>query len=162
MRDAAQAGLDAADDDWHVLEGFTTALGVDIHRAIWPFAAFPARGVGIVTANFTIRGIAIDHGIHIASAHAEKQIGPTQAREVLRIPPIRLGNDPHTKTLCLQHPTDHRHAKTGMIDIGITGHQDDVATVPMQIRHFLPAHGQKRCRAKLLGPVFTVRKNVRG
>jgi hypothetical protein len=50
VRDAAQAALDAAQDDGHVLEGFAAALAVDDGRAVRPLAADVAGRVRVVAA----------------------------------------------------------------------------------------------------------------
>ena len=54
------------------------------------------------------------------------------ASEILGAGPVGLGDDADPETLRFQHPTDHRHAEAGMVDIGVAGDQDDVAGVPAQ------------------------------
>ena len=60
-------------------------------------------------AKATVGGVAVNHGVHIARRHPKKQIG------------LPLG---------FQYSADNRHAKTGVVDIGVTGHNDDVAAIP--------------------------------
>ena len=76
VRDATQRGLDAADDDGHVLECFARALRVNDHGSIRALAAHAARRVRIVTANALVRGVAVHHGIHVARGDAEEEIRP--------------------------------------------------------------------------------------
>ena len=48
MGDAAQAALDAANDDGDVAEGLAAALGVDDHGAVGAQPAGPARRVRVI------------------------------------------------------------------------------------------------------------------
>jgi len=41
--------------------------------------------------------------------------------------PVGLGNDADAEALCLQQPADDRHAERRLVDVGITGDDDDVA-----------------------------------
>ena len=135
MRDAAQRSLDTADDNGHIFKRFPHALRVDNYRAIRTFAAGGIRRVGIVVAQFAIRRVAVDHRVHIAGGDAKKQIGFAQRSERCGALPVGLRDDTNTKALRFQHAPDHRHAKTGMIDVGIARHQNDVATVPPECVH---------------------------
>jgi hypothetical protein len=75
MRDAAQAAFDAAQHDGHVLERLAAALAVDDGGAVRPLAAYIARGVGVVAADFAIRRVAVDHGIHVAAVTPQNRLG---------------------------------------------------------------------------------------
>ena len=156
MRDAAQAALNAAEHDGGVREGLAAALAVNDGRAIRSLAAHITRGVGVVAADFAVRRVAVDHGIHVAAGHAPKQIGFAQRLESFGAGPVGLSDDADPKALVFQHAPDHGHAKAGVVHIGITRDQHDVATVPAQLGHFGPAHWQKRGRAKALRPVLAV------
>ena len=70
--------------------------------------------------------------------------------------PFGLGDDADAKALRLQHATDDGHAETGVVHIRVAGHQNDVATVPSELRHFSAAHGQKRCCAEASRPILFV------
>ena len=156
MRDASQRTLDAADDDRHILVGLATALRVDQRRTVGALAAFIARGIGVVAADLAIGGIPVDHRIHIAGGDAEKQIRAAQRLERLGTLPIGLRNDADAKSLRLKGPADDRHAEARMIDIGVAGHNDDVATVPAELRHLFAAHRQKWGNTEALRPVGTI------
>ena len=156
MRDAAQRAFNAAQNNGHVVVGLFAALAVDQCGAVGTFAADVAGGVGVVAANFAISRVTVDHGIHVARGHAEEQIGFAQGFEGFGALPIGLGNDADPKTLVLQHPPNDGHAKTGVIDIGVARDDDDVATVPTELRHFLFGHRQKRSCAETSRPVFSV------
>ena len=156
MRDAAQAALNAAQHDGHFREGFAAALAVNDGGAVGPLATHVARGVGVVAADFAVRRVAVDHGIHVAAGHAPKQVGFAQRLEGLGAGPVGLGDDADPKTLVFQHAANHGHAKAGVVHIGVARDDDDVAAVPAQLGHFLAAHRQKRGRAKALRPVLAV------
>src|SRR6056297_2434658 len=59
--DAAQAGLDAADYQRYIAEGFPYALAVDHDRTVGSLAAFVAGCVGVIVAAFPVGGVAVDH-----------------------------------------------------------------------------------------------------
>ena len=154
--DAAQAAFDAAEHDGHVLVGLAAALAVDDGRAVGAFAAHVAGGVGVVAADLPVRRVPVDHGIHVARGHAPEQVGLAQRLEGFGALPVGLGDDADAKTLRLQHSADHRHAEAGVVDVGVAGHQHDVARVPAQLLHLGAAHGQERRHAEPLGPIRAV------
>ena len=135
MRDAAQTGFNAAEHQRHFGEGFFAALRVDQSRAIWTFAAQTTWGVGIVASNFSIRRVAVNHGVHVARAHAPKKIGFAKRFESLCAIPIRLANQTDSEALLFKGSANNGHAKTGVIYIGIAADNDDVARIPAQHIH---------------------------
>ena len=156
MRDATQRTFNATQHNGHIVERFTTPLAVNQSRTVGAFAAFIARGVSVVTANFAISRVTVDHRVHVARCHAEKQIGFAQHFERVSAVPLRLRDDAHPKALRFEHATNHRHAKAGVIDIRVASDDDDVAAVPAELRHFFAAHRQKRSRAKTSRPELAV------
>ena len=127
MRDTTQGSLDTAQDNRHMFVGFFTALAIDQARAVRTFARHAARGVGVIGTDLFVRGVAVDHRIHVAGGDAEEQVRLTQLHEVVFGLPVRLGDDAHAKALGLQQTTNDGHAERRVIDIRITGHDDDVA-----------------------------------
>ena len=160
--DPAQRGLDAAEHDRHVAVGLLAALAVDQAGAIRSLAGDVARGIGIVGTDLLVRGVAVDHGVHVARGHPEEQIRLAELHEVVLRLPVRLGDDAHAEALGLQQPTDDGHAKGRVIDVGVPGDDDDVAAVPAELLHLRPTHGQEGCRTKALGPVFRIVEQRRG
>ena len=73
VRDAAQARLDAADDDRRVRERLAHALRVDDHAAVRPLAADAVRRVRIVAAHALVGRVAVDHRVHVAGRDAEEE-----------------------------------------------------------------------------------------
>ncbi len=156
VRDAAQAAFDAAQDDGDVLERLAAALAVDDGGAIGPLAADVAWGVGIVAADLAVRGVAVDHRIHVAGGDAEEQVRLAQRLERIGALPIGLRDDADPKALRLERAADHRHAEARVIHVGVAGDDDDVAAVPAELIHLRPAHRQERCRAETRRPVLAV------
>ena len=156
VRDTAQAALDAAQNDRRVFVGFAAALAVNNGRAVRALAAHVAGGVGIVTADFAVRGVAVDHGVHVAAGHAPEQVGLAQHLEGLGARPVRLCDDAHPETLRLEHAPNHCHAEAGMVHVGVAGDDDDVAAVPAQLVHFGAAHRQEWRCTKPRSPVLAV------
>ncbi len=156
MGDAAQRSLDAAEHDRHVLVGFLATLAVHQAGAVRAPAGKATRGVGVVGTDFLVRGIAVDHRVHVARSHAEEQVRLAEFHEVVFRLPVRLGNDAHAEALGLQQAADDGHAERRVVDVGITGHDDDVAGIPAEQIHLLPAHRQERCWPEAFGPVLGI------
>jgi hypothetical protein len=150
VRDAAQAGLDAADHHRHVAPGLLAALRVDQRGAVGPLAAGAAGRVGVVAADLAIGRVAVDHRIHVAGGHAEEQVRLAQGRKASALLPVGLGDDAHAKALRFQHTADHGHAEAGVVDIGVAGDDDDVAAVPAQRVHLGRLMGRNGARPKRL------------
>ncbi len=150
---AAQAGLDPAGDDRHILVRLAGTLGVNDDRAVGTPAVHIPRRIGVVGTDLPLGRVVVDHRIHVPGGHAEKQVGPAQCAEWLGRRPVRLGENTHPEPLRLQQPPDDRHAEARVIDIGIAGDQNDVTAVPAERVHLLARGRQERCRAKALGPV---------
>ena len=156
MRDAAQAGLDAADHNWACRIRLAAALGIDDDSAIRPRATAAAGGVAVIMAKTAIRSVAVHHRIHVAAGDAEEKIRLAQRLEWLGALPIGLRDDADAEALRLQQPPDDRHAEARVINIGIAGDKDDVATVPSQRIHLGAGHRQEGGGTKALRPVFLV------
>ena len=99
MSKSTQTSLNAADDHRHTRINLTTFLRINCYRAIWALTALITRGIGIVMSQTTISCVAIDHGIHIASGHAEIQVGLAQFTKTIGIAPIGLRQNTDSETL---------------------------------------------------------------
>ena len=75
MRNAAQATLYAAQNNRRVRIRLAAALRIHQRRTVGAQAADIIRAIGIVTANFSVRCVAVNHAVHIARRHAVKQHG---------------------------------------------------------------------------------------
>ena len=72
MRYAAQAAFDTAQHNRHVLKSLAAALAVNDGSTVRSFATYITRRVGVITADFAISGVAVDHGVHVAAGHTPK------------------------------------------------------------------------------------------
>ncbi|MNN19949.1 hypothetical protein D3C81_1332070 [compost metagenome] len=156
--DAAQGRFDAAEHDRHVLVGFLAALAVDQAGAVRTLAGQATRRVRVVGTDFLVRCVAVDHGVHVAGRDTEEQVRLAELHEIVFGLPVRLGNDPDAEALGLQQPADDRHAERRVVDVGITGHDDDVAGIPAELIHLLPAHRQEWRWPETFGPVLGIVK----
>ena len=134
VRDAAQAASMPPSTMRHVVEGLAAALAVDEAARSGRLPPTSPGRVGVVAADLAVRGVAVDHRIHVAGGDAEEQVRLAQRLEGLGAVPVGLGDDADAKALRLQHAADHRHAEAGVVDIGVAGDDDDVAAVPAQLR----------------------------
>ena len=139
MGNSAQTGLNTANDHGHISKCFFAALGVNQCRAVGPQATFATRRISVVAARLAIRRVVVDHRVHVPCRDTKEQGGSTQYRKSVGALPVGLGDDAHAKTLSLQGSANHRHAKTGVVDISVATHDDDIATVPSQGVHFRTA-----------------------
>jgi len=119
MGDAAQGSFDGAQDHGHARIGFPGPLGIDRDGPVRALVGFCVGGIGVVGADFPVRGIAVHHGIHVPRRNAEKEIGFAQALKILGRMPVRLADDTHPKALGLQEPPHQSHAKARMVDVGV-------------------------------------------
>lgn len=156
MGDTAQRGLDPAEDHRHMAVGLLAALAVDQAGAVRALAGQAAGGVGVVGTDLLVRGVAVDHRVHVAGRHAEEQVRLAELHEVVLRLPVRLGDDADAEPLGLQQAADDGHAEGRVVDVGIAGDDDDVAGVPAELIHLFPTHRQEGRRTETLGPVLGI------
>src|SRR5690606_14271412 len=82
--------------------------------------------------------------IHVAGGDAEIQIRLAERAKRFRRLPVGLTDDADAEALRFQQSADQCHTEARMVDIGVAGDQNHVATVPTEPIHFLTAHRQKR------------------
>ncbi len=141
MRNAAQTGLDTASDDGDIAIGLFQSLTVDGDGPVGAFARNVTRGIGVVIAAFPVRRVVVDHGVHVARGDAEKQVGAPECGEGFSGLPIGLREHAHPKSLCFKHPPDDCHAEARVINVAVSGDDNDVAAVPPQLLHLDSRHG---------------------
>ena len=131
MGDAAQRGLDAAEDDGDVGEELLEDLGVDDGGVLGTHVVTPVGAVGILGAQAAGGGVLVDHRVHAAGTDAEEEPWPTQLLEVAVVAvPVGLGHDGHAVACCLQRASYDGGAERGVVDVGIAREEDDVHLVP--------------------------------
>ena len=136
----AQAGFDAAEDHGHIFPRLFTALGVDQGGAVRTLARYVAGGVSVIMTQLTVGGVAVDHRVHVAGGHAEEQVRFAQTHEVVFGVPVRLGDDPHAEPLRFQHSAADGHPEARVVDVGVAGHQNNVAAIPAKLIHLFTRH----------------------
>ena len=139
---AAQAGLDSSQDDWNIGKEGVHPVGIDDARPVRAEQA-AARGVDVPAAAFEVGGEVVDHGVHIARGDAEEETGRAQPQKVLIPFRIRLGNDSHGVAGIPEHPAQKARPEGGVIDIGISAHQDDVELLDGEVFGLLHRYGQE-------------------
>ena len=73
----ADVTVDGASIDSRTLEAGQLFVPIVAERDGHEFlpAALAAGGISVVVAQPAVRGVAVDHGIHVAAGNAEKKIG---------------------------------------------------------------------------------------
>ena len=72
MRDTSQRSFNPTQNNGHIAIRFFAALAIDQSSAVWALAANITGRIGIITSDFSICRVTVDHRIHIASSHTEK------------------------------------------------------------------------------------------
>jgi len=103
---------------------------VNHHSTIGSLSAIAFRTVGVIGSQPALGSIMIHHGVHISRADAKKQSRSAKCHEIRVVMPIRLSDDAYLESGCFQAPRDDGHAKGGMVYIGISADEDDVAGRP--------------------------------
>ena len=150
--------LDAADDDRHIAIGLFQSLAVDGDGAVRAFPRDVPRGIGIVITAFSVRGVMVDHGVHVARGNAEKQVGLAECGEGFSGLPVGLREHAHPEAQRFKNTADDCHAETGVIYVAVYGDNDDVAAVPPQLLHLGSGHRQPWRRPETFCPVLAVAK----
>ena len=140
MRQPAKRRLDAAGDHRNALVGFAGALAVCQRRAVGPQANAAAGRVGIAVTDFAIGRVMVDHRIHVAGTDREEQSRLAEQTPGVATPPVGLADDRHAIPSRLEHSSQNRHRKTGMIDVRVAGDEHDVGLVPAPFAHLLDTH----------------------
>ena len=101
MGDTAQRAFNPAQNNWHIGIGFTAALAINHSRTVGAFVGGIVWRVGIVTANASIGGIAVNHAVHIACGDAPRDGRFAKCHKSIFARPIWLGDDTDAKALRL-------------------------------------------------------------
>ncbi len=153
--EAAQAGLQPADDDGDVPEGLPHPVGVDDGGVVGAQAGLPPGGVGVVVAALPGGGVVGHHGVDVARRDEHPQPGAAQGREGVGAVPVGLRQDGHPVALRLQHPADDGGAEGGVVHIGVSGDEEKVIEVPAPAVHVGPRDGEEQIAVKAHGvPLF--------
>ena len=130
MRKTPQRSFYPTGNHRHSLECFAGPLAIGECGSIRSQSNPTPRRIGIVVPDLAIRGVVVDHRIHIARADRKKKSRPPKRLPGLATLPIGLRQNAYTKTGRLQHATQNRCGKTGVIDISIPRDEDNIDLVP--------------------------------
>ena len=101
MGDTAQRAFNPAQDNGHIGIGFTAALAIYHGGTVGTFVGSIVWRVGIVTANASIGGVAVNHAVHIACGDAPRNGRFAKCHKSFFARPVRLGDDTDAKALRL-------------------------------------------------------------
>ena len=141
--EAAETGLQAADDDGGAGEGLPGPVGVDDGGPVGPQAHPVPRAVGVGGPALLGGGVVGHHGVDVAPADHHAVPGLAHSPEGVGAVPVRLGQHRHPVALRLQHPGDDGRAEAGVVHIGVGGDHQKVVVPPVPGLHVLPADGEK-------------------
>ena len=143
--EAAQARLDAAQDDGRILEGAADEVAVHDGRMVGPKPHAPSRRVGVGAAVLPRHGVVVDHGVHVARRDEEGKPRLAERRDACGIAPVGLGDEAHLVAVRLEQPADDGRSEAGMIHVGVAADIDEVALVPAAGLHVGARGGEKVC-----------------
>ena len=130
MGEAAEAGLQPADDERDVPKDPPDHVGVDDGGPVGAEAGLIPGGIGVVPAALFGHGVVGHHGVDVAAGDHHPQPGTTQGGEGGGVLPIRLGQHRHPVALGLQHPGDDGRTEGGVVHIGVAGDDEEIAVLP--------------------------------
>ena len=148
---AAQACLDAADDDGSVLERLTDEVAVDRDGTIGAVPLLATGGIGVGMATVLGHRIVVDHGVHVAGADQKAQARLTEHRDAGGVGPVGLADDAHFVAVRVEDAADDGHTKAGVVHVGVAADVDKVALVPAARIHVGAADGEELIAARAPG-----------
>ena len=132
MGQSSHGRFDAAYDDRHVGVQLLEDAAISNRAVVGSCAGFAFRRISIVGTTSACRRVMVDHRVHRTGRHREIKSRTTEFGEVAIVPvPVRLRHYRYAITCCFEHPTQYSCTERRMVDIRITGEEDDV--------HFIPA-----------------------
>ena len=126
-----QGSFNTANENRHFRIYFFQNMTIGNSSVIRAKSGITTRRIPIRGSPSFIGGVMIDHGVHASGRHTKKVL---RFAEFFKIPqivlPVGLGDNPHLKTLVFHDTTNHRCAESRMVNVGITGDQNDIQFVP--------------------------------
>ena len=138
-----QTCLNPPDNDRCFFIDLPNQISIDDCRIIRTFSHDSSWCKGIGLSSFLRYRIMVDHRVHISPADQKSKFRFSIFHNACIIFPVRLGNDSHPVSICLQNPADDRRPKRWMIHIGIPDHISKIYCIPSSFFHILSAHWQK-------------------
>ena len=143
MRNAAQGGFDAADDDRYAGKGFAAALGVDRGAAVGAQFDLSTGRVGVLVAPFLVRRVVVDHGVHVAAADRVEKAWLAHGAPGVGVLPGWLAEQGHLVAFSLEGAAEQGVGEGRVVHVGVAGNEDDVGLVPAQVADLLWGDGQE-------------------
>ena len=143
MREPAQARLDAAEDDGHVLVRAPDQVPVDDAGVVGTQARLSAGGVRVGLAPLLRDRVVVHHRVHVPRRHEKAQPRPPEHVDAGRVAPIRLRDDADPVAVGLEDARDDGAAERGVVDVGIAAHIGEIDAIPPAIAHLRAVHGKK-------------------
>ena len=120
VRQAAERGLDAADDYGRIRIERLQYAGIDRHGAVGPKTCFSSRCIGIVAPQPQVGRVVVHHGVHAAARYAEEEPRLAQLAEIAQVvAPVGLRYDGHAVAFGLQQSAYYGCAECGMVYVGV-------------------------------------------
>lgn len=135
MRKAAQAGLDAADDDGRFLKRAADEVGIYDDGVIRAQAHFAAGGEKVAAAALFGDGIVVHHGIHIAGGNEKAKFWLAECAHAFGVAPVRLCDNADRETVCFENAGDDRRAERRVVDVGIAADVHEIELFDAAYRH---------------------------
>ena len=130
-------GLDAAENDRQAGEGGFGEIRIDDGGAVGALSR-DAAGRACVVAPFLAEGrVMAEEGVHGACAKAAEEPRAAHPLDVVRRVPSWLVDDADLVAFAFQKPCQQGDAEARMIDVGISGDEQDVKLPPVSAGHFL-------------------------
>ena len=148
---AAQARLDAADDDGGVLERLADEIAVDRDGTVGAVPLLATGGISVGVAAVLGHRIVVDHGVHVTGADEKAQAWLAEHGDAGGIGPVGLADDAHLVAMRVEDAADDSHAKAGMVHVGVTADVDKVALVPAARIHVGAADREELIAARTPG-----------
>ena len=143
--EAAQARLNAAQDDGRVLEGAADEVAVHDGRMVGARAHAAAGRVGVGATAVLAHAVVVDHGVHVARRDEEGKPRLAERRDACGVAPVGLGDEAHPVPVRLEQPADDGRSEAGMIHVGVAADIDEVALVPAAGLHVGARGGEEVC-----------------
>ena len=91
----------------------------------------------------------VEHRVHVARRNREAESRPAERAPRFAGVPVGLAEDRHSVAFAFQEAAEQSHGETGVINIGIAGHEDHVNAVPSSVRDRFGGHRQELGRGGL-------------
>ena len=141
MGQAAQTGLNAANENGYIFVGLPDEIAVDDGGVVRALAHDAAGSEGVRLPAVPGDGIVVDHGVHVAAADQKAQPGATEDVDGLGVAPVRLRDDDHAVAVAFQNAADDGVAERRVVYVGVANDVDKVRLRNAALQHFLLGDG---------------------